>query len=325
MVENYIIMCGGDYGWEKPRQLSVVNGEVLVERTIKLLKECGVKNISISTNNHEFDYLGVPILNHENNYKVEGSKVISGGWYNAFYPTDEPTCYIFGDVYFSPKAIKTIVETDTDDIELFGSKKPFAKNYMKTHEEPFALKVANQKHLRKAIEKTRELDKQNKFWRRPLVWELFTVIKNAPLQTKRDCYTTDYVGISDYTCDIDRKYDIIRLETILGGNMVKLECTYEFTLKRFNELFNITRKNADKKADGLLYVGDTFECSQELADYLLGNNQSKIVVAKVLEVIPEVQIISQSPVDELKKGIEKSTKTITTATYKSKRTKKSKK
>lgn len=283
---NYIIMCGGDYGWEKPRQLSKVNGEVLVERTIRLLRQNGVKNIAISTNNHEFDYLGVPILNHENNYVIKDNKVVDGSWYNAFYPTNEPTCYIFGDVYFSPNAIKIIVETKVDDIELFGSKKPFNSYYMKPHEEPFALKVANQKHLREAIEKTRELDKQGKFWRKPIVWELFTVIKDAPLQVRRDEYTTDYVGISDYSCDIDRKDDIIQLEKILGGNMVKLETTYEFTLKRFNELKNIVRKDANKHEEGCLYLGDTFECEQELADYLMGNNKDHKVVAKVIEIIP---------------------------------------
>ena len=328
---KYIVMCGGEYNsFETPRQLSVVRGEELVERTIRLLKENNVKDIAISSNNPIFEKFKVPILRHENNYVIdENNKVVSGQWFEAFYPTDEPACYIFGDVYFSPEAIKTIVETETDDIELFGSKKPFAKNYMKTHEEPFALKVVNQKHLREAIEKSRELDAQHKFWRKPLVWELFTVIKDAPLQTKRNCYTTDYVGISDYTCDIDRKDDIMRLEIILGGNMVKLECIYEFSLRRFNELFNITRKNADKKADGWLYVGDTFECSQELADYLSGNNQSKITVAKIIEVEPQWEKddvpLSKEESQELDNKVQEMKEIAKEIIKKQKRTKKSKK
>ena len=41
---KYIIMCGGEYKqWETPKQLSVVKGEVLVERTVRLLKENGIK------------------------------------------------------------------------------------------------------------------------------------------------------------------------------------------------------------------------------------------------------------------------------------------
>ena len=38
-----IIMCGGTYSeFEKHKALSVVNGETLVERTIRLLKENGI-------------------------------------------------------------------------------------------------------------------------------------------------------------------------------------------------------------------------------------------------------------------------------------------
>ena len=40
---KYVIMCGGFYEqWKTPKQLQIVKGEVLVERTIRLLKENGV-------------------------------------------------------------------------------------------------------------------------------------------------------------------------------------------------------------------------------------------------------------------------------------------
>ena len=51
-------MCGGKYkDFETPKQLLKVNEEVIIERTIKLLKENGIKDIAISTNNLAFDYL----------------------------------------------------------------------------------------------------------------------------------------------------------------------------------------------------------------------------------------------------------------------------
>lgn len=284
---KYIIMCGGDYTlWETPRQLSVICGETLLERTIRLLKENGIKDIAISSNNPIFENYGVPVLHHNNEYIASGIGHVQGDWFNAFYPTDEPTCYIFGDVYFSPEAIKKIVETDTDDIELFGSQPPFASNYIKTHVEPFAVKVRNQKHLREAIETTREWDKEHKFWRKPIVWELFTVIKNAPLQKTLDEYTTDYVGINDYTCDIDNKQDIIMLQRKLGGKkMVTCEVIEEFTLKEFDRLTNIKRKNVNTY--GKLYVGDVFDCDDAMATYLTGGNAKNKVVIKVLEIAPK--------------------------------------
>ena len=64
---RYIIMCGGTYG-EKPKYLLMVRGECIVERTIRLLRECGAEDIAISTNDDRFEWLGVPILKHENDY-----------------------------------------------------------------------------------------------------------------------------------------------------------------------------------------------------------------------------------------------------------------
>ena len=290
MVEKYIIMCGGNYKhWEKPRHLSVVMGEELVGRTIRLLRENGIKDISISSNNPIFEKFGVPVLKHNNLYNCMWHKIEEGSWFNCFYPTEEPVCYIFGDVYFSEEAIKKIVETETDDIEFFGSKAPFSDNYIKNHEEPFALKVYNTEHLKKSIEKTKQLDKEGKFWRKPIMWELWTVIKDIPLQTKSEEYPAEYIVINDYTCDIDWKEDINKLNHILGGDkMVKLEATINFTLEKFDEIKIIERKSIDTK--GRLYPGDIFECNQEMADYILGKNAKGIVAGKIIEITPEEKV-----------------------------------
>ena len=67
--------------------------------------------------------------------------------------------------------------------------------------------------------------------------------------------------------------------------MIKVEVIKDFTLGKFEELKNIVRKNRDEK--GRLFAGDTFECDQELCNYLTGNNAKKEVVVKVIEIIPE--------------------------------------
>lgn len=292
MVKKYIIMCGGNYNhWEKPRHLSVINGEELVARTIRLLKENGIKDVSISSNNPVFEKFGIPVLKHDNLYNCKWHDILEGDWFNCFYPTDEPTCYILGDVYFSEEAIKTIINTDTDDIELFGSIPPFAPNYIKNHIEAFALKVANIKHLRDSIEETRELEKQGKFWRKPIIWELWEVIKGNPLQkSKDDEYIYDYKKINDYTCDIDWQEDVRKLEYFLKGGykVFKCEVIERFTLGKFDELKNIVRKEErNNERHGELFVGDTFECDKNMVDYLTGANDKEKVVVKVIEVTPE--------------------------------------
>ena len=70
--------------------------------------------------------------------------------------------------------------------------------------------------------------------------------------------------------------------------MIKVEVINEdFTLERFNELKNITRKSKEEK--GKLFKGDTFECSETMVDYLTGNNPLNKVVVKVIEVEPKIE------------------------------------
>ena len=204
MPMKYIIMCGGEYSyWDKPKALAEANGEPLVARTIRLLRDCDIEDIAISSHNPVFEQFGVPILKHNNSMKVIGDSV-EGYWVDCFYPTDEPCCYLFGDVLFSPKAIDTIVTTETDGILLFGSKKPFAKEYPKAWREPFAFKVADQKRFREAIEEVKSLHLAGVFKRHPIAWELWAVINHTP-PNKID---KSYVAINDYTCDVDHPDDI---------------------------------------------------------------------------------------------------------------------
>lgn len=212
---KYIIMCGGRYDqWSVPRHFTEINSEAIVARTIRLLRENGVEDIAISSNNEMFKLFGVPLLTHKNSWVVPRPHVSTGLWCDCFYPTDEPACYLMGDVVFSPEAIKKIVDTDTDDIEFFASAPPFAPNYMKPWAEPFAFKVKNQTHLKMAQEMTKNLAKNHAFKRPPLAWEFWQVVKKTELN-KIDY--TNYTVINDYTCDIDVPEDAKEMEKIING------------------------------------------------------------------------------------------------------------
>ena len=145
---KYIIMCGGTYG-DNPKHLLEIRGECIVERTIKLLRRCGVEDIAISTNSDKFEWLGVPILKHRNEF-VYGKKN-NHSWLQAFYPTTEPVTYIFGDVYFFK----------VRDPELFFKK----------------------------VEECHRYDLEGKFKREAVSWELWQVIKGTPLNQIRFNYT----------------------------------------------------------------------------------------------------------------------------------------
>ena len=95
--------------------------------------------------------------------------------------------------------------------------------------------------------------------------------------------------------------------------MIKVEVIEDFNLGRFNEITNIVRKNQGE--NGKLYVGDRFECSEELCNYLNGGNHLGRSFIKILEVIPEKPV---EKVDEpVEKPVEKPVKKITTRRRKS--------
>lgn len=213
MDYKFIVMCGGTYDkWDRPKHLTELKGEPLVARTIRLLRENGVEDIAISSNSALFEQFGVPVLHHYNPYVLPVNDRAASPWLDAFYPMESPVCYIFGDVVFSPEAIKAIAETDTDSIEFFASAKPLPPIYPKRWAEPFAYKVRDTRRFFKAIEVTKQYDEQGLFKRQPVSWELWQVIKGTPLN-KVDY--TNYHVINDYTCDIDTPDDIKLFEAFV--------------------------------------------------------------------------------------------------------------
>lgn len=46
---------------------------------------------------------------------------MTGYWVDAFYPFETPVTYLFGDVFYSENALKTILNKSTEDVLFFGS------------------------------------------------------------------------------------------------------------------------------------------------------------------------------------------------------------
>ena len=94
--------------------------------------------------------------------------------------------------------------------------------------------------------------------------------------------------------------------------MIKCEVIEKFNLKDFAKLKNV--KRVAKDVEGKLFVGDTFECDETMADYLTGNNVLKKAVVKIIEVAKkgttkEAKIIEEIVKEEKpKKSNKKKTK-----------------
>ena len=198
-----------------PRQLTKINGEPLVQRTARLLKENGIEDVIITSHDKRFDNLGAkryePKYNYYNPIKNEGY------WLNAFpfELLNEPICFLFGDVYYSEDAIKTIVNVETYSTLFFCTYKNKDERYIKHHDEPLAYKVVDYVMFKEHIERVKTLKDEGKCAREPIVWELYRSINNLDVNTHK--MTNNYVAINDESCDIDTLDDIIKLNKKIGG------------------------------------------------------------------------------------------------------------
>ena len=210
MDKKIIIMCGGKYEkFKTPKHLYKINGERLVERTIRLLKENGATDISISSNNPQFDNLGVPRIEHTNTYKQENGKEY-GYWLDAYYPVNEPVIYFYGDVYYSDNAVKTILNCNRNGNILFGTSD--AKNkYHQNWGEPFAYLVNDYIEFFKGIEAVKKLQDEGKVKRMPVTWELYRYLNKLDVNVQKVLDNT-YVCIDDDTMDIDSPQEAKELE-----------------------------------------------------------------------------------------------------------------
>ena len=119
----YVIMCGGKYPhFERHKALTMINGEPLIARTIRMLKEMTDDQIFITADDEAFSEYGV-VLPHKNSYRHDGIQG-SGYWLDAFYPhflDGMEVTFLMGDVCFTEEALKTIVEYKAEKNTLFGT------------------------------------------------------------------------------------------------------------------------------------------------------------------------------------------------------------
>lgn len=211
---KYVILAYSDNvePFTEPRQLSLVKGEPLIQRTIRLLHENGIDDVMLTSSDTRFDDLGAERYEPKfNDYKPRENK---GYWLSAF-PIEllnEPITFLLGDVYYSENAIRTIIESNTDSVLFFCSYKNKDKRYIKHHDEPFAFKVTDCELFKRHIEIVKRLYDEGKTGRHPIAWELYRSLNGIDVNIHQ--MTDNYVAINDETCDVDVLEDIDLLNGI---------------------------------------------------------------------------------------------------------------
>lgn len=242
MVNKYVILADSNNInlFKTPKQLLEVNGEALIERTIRLLKENDVTDIIITSHDKRFDRFGVERYEPlHNDYDVAHNK---GYWLDG-YPIEllnEPICFLFGDVYYSEDAIRHIVNEDTDSTLFFCSYENKDAKYIKKFDEVFAYKVVDYELFKNKIAEVKEKKDKGLCDREPLPWELYRCINNHE-DINEHKLTDNYYIINDETCDVDVLEDIELLKFKFEYSkklsiLIPYYKTYELTAKLLDAL-----------------------------------------------------------------------------------------
>ena len=200
-----IIMCGGTYHkFKKHKALTEINGEAIVERTIRLLKENGINEWYITTNDTNFEKYNERgnIIHHVNNFEALKDGSVKGYWLDAYYITEEPTIYLHGDVYYTEEALKKILNYKAKENTFIGNE--IARNPQHLNwGEPFGWIIVNPQSFKEAIDKTKKLQDEGKLTRGyALSWELYRVLNNYDPNYML-INDNNYLSIDDETIDID--------------------------------------------------------------------------------------------------------------------------
>lgn len=184
-IMKYIIMCAGKgTRWNNymgiPKHLIKINDETLLGRTTRLLKENNITDFVITGNDERYSEYGKLIQQTCNECEIDR--------FEESVIKDE-VCYLYGDVYYTDEAIKTIINNNTNDILFFGSEY-----------EIFAIKIKDIKLFLKHKHKVKKLFLENKI-NRCIGWEVYRSLNDIPFN--EHIIKDKYIKILDETDDID--------------------------------------------------------------------------------------------------------------------------
>lgn len=198
---RYVIMANGNGRrwanyWGIPKQLISIEGETLLERTVRLFKQADPScEIIVSSSDPRFEVQGA--IRHA---PLNGELELDRFCYELI---EDDICFLYGDVYYSEECVKEILRTSPDGGMIFFG----------TETSIVAVKCSSADTLKKALDDLHqridrgEIDDAKG-------WQLYHLVNGMKLDGKE--IGPNYVVIADTTRDFNRPSD---LESFQGGNV----------------------------------------------------------------------------------------------------------
>lgn len=204
---RYLIMAGGkEERWRNHlgthKHLIRIDGERLLDRTVRLLRAAGAKELIIVAKYPEYEIEGTR--------RVAPQDLENGGALASadFWAEDRQTTVLFGDVFYTQAALRTICQAQPLHCTFIGRPGPSALTGC-PYEELFGfiLPVSEHGRVRLAMARVRDALRHGEI-KSCGGWALYRHLQGLPLRKRR--YPANFLVIDDFTEDFDFPEDYDR-------------------------------------------------------------------------------------------------------------------
>ena len=194
---KYIIMADGKgTRWNNyhniPKHLIEIDGETLLTRTVRLLRENDARaDIVITSHDPRYEVPGARRYEPQNNH-LEIDR------FTEELIADD-VCFLYGDTFYSESVIQKIADTPAEKLLFFGNERSIV-----------AIKVADGALFRQHVDRVRELFLAGKI-EKCIGWQVYQSFEGLPFGEKT--IAADYILIQDGTEDFNSPADYNRRTT----------------------------------------------------------------------------------------------------------------
>lgn len=194
---KYIIMADGKgTRWNNyhniPKHLIEIDGETLLARTVRLLRENDARaDIVITSHDPRYEVPGARRYEPQNNH-LEIDR------FTEELIADD-VCFLYGDTFYSESVIKKIADTPAEKLLFFGNERSIV-----------AIKVADGALFRQHVDRVRALFLAGKI-EKCIGWQVYQSFEGLPFGEKT--IAADYILIQDGTEDFNSPADYNRRTT----------------------------------------------------------------------------------------------------------------
>lgn len=191
---KYIIMADGKGSrWKNyrdiPKHFIEVNGETIIGRCVRLIKEGDPEaEVIITSHDERYDIKGARRYEPLNN-NLEVDRFTEE-------LIEDEVCFLYGDTYYSQEAIKLIQNTCVEDVLFFGTKTSIV-----------CVKVKKGSNFKKHVDNVRTLFLEGKI-SKCIGWQVYQSYAGLPFGEKQ--IGRDFILIEDRTEDFNSPEDYHR-------------------------------------------------------------------------------------------------------------------